>query len=98
MARPDYCPKCGSLKVAKILYGLADLSSPELCQALDEGQVVLGGDAIVIGKCKDWRCLGCGQEWGDQNNKISMSILEDLAREREEEELRQDKLAAQRAD
>jgi hypothetical protein len=55
-AKPRKCPNCGSLKIARIVYGLVDLT-PELEKDLKEGKVALGG--CVIGEAK-WECVGCG--------------------------------------
>lgn len=51
------CPNCGSLKVARILYGLIDELTPDLEKQLKEGKIVLGG--CVIGEAK-WECADCG--------------------------------------
>ncbi len=54
--KPGKCPNCGSLKIARIVYGLVDLT-PELEKDLKEEKVVLGG--CVIGEAK-WECVDCG--------------------------------------
>ena len=48
----------------EILYGLPRLWDPELQRQLKEEIVVLGGDAIVVAECRDWRCVACDHQWG----------------------------------
>jgi hypothetical protein len=55
--KPRKCPNCGSLKIARIVYGLIDDLNPDLEKDLKEGKVVLGG--CVIGEAK-WECADCG--------------------------------------
>jgi hypothetical protein len=50
------CPNCGSLKIAKIHYGLIDELTPDLDRDLKEGRIRLGG--CVIGNEK-WECVDC---------------------------------------
>jgi hypothetical protein len=59
-AKPRKCPNCGSLKIARILYGLIDELTPDLERDLKEEKVVLGG--CVIGKEK-WECVDCGNRF-----------------------------------
>ena len=58
--RPQSCPVCGSLRIARILFGLPDFSK-DLEEALSEGTVTLGG-CLVTGDDPGWECLGCGQK------------------------------------
>ncbi len=61
--KPNKCPDCGSIRIAKILYGLPDFSSKELKKALQDGRIVLGGCIIPPGQPKyrpGWRCKDCG--------------------------------------
>ncbi len=64
--RPAECPECGSERVARILYGLPDLSE-ELERQLDGGEVVLGG-CMVSGDDPSWRCVECRHEWGEPDH------------------------------
>lgn len=63
---PECCPKCGSKKVAAILYGLPDFSD-ELERKLDAGEVVLGG-CIISDDDPLWRCVECQHRWGDRES------------------------------
>lgn len=47
--KPRKCPKCGSLKIARIVYGLVDFT-PDLDKELKERKVVLGGCVIEEAK------------------------------------------------
>ena len=54
------CPKCGSRKVAKILYGLPALDD-ELVAKIDAGEVVLAGCEIPYGApLRSHECRDCG--------------------------------------
>ena len=63
--KPDACPKCGSNKVARILYGLPDFSE-ELERKLGAGEIVLGG-CTVFGDDPTWHCNDCGHRWGGRS-------------------------------
>jgi hypothetical protein len=53
---PVKCPRCGSGRVAPIVWGLP---SPETVERSARGEVALGG--CVIGEDDpEWECLGCG--------------------------------------
>jgi hypothetical protein len=54
------CPKCGSSRVAPIVYGLPgwDLAEDER-----KGLVVLGGCCVGEGD-PIWACFGCDHRWG----------------------------------
>jgi len=54
-SKPDTCPKCGSHRIARILYGLPMMSA-ELRRELDERTVVLGG---CMPMDVSWRCVEC---------------------------------------
>jgi hypothetical protein len=58
--KPELCLKCGSKRIAEILYGFPD-SSPELNIALKNGTVVLGGCEIT-GHDAMWQCVDCDAE------------------------------------
>ncbi len=61
--KPDICPKCGSERVARILYGLP-IFNDELKRKLETGEVVLGG-CMVTGDDPSWHCAECGHQWGE---------------------------------
>jgi len=90
--KPSRCPQCGAGTVAEIVYGLVDLSDPKLRETIDEGQVVLGGDAIISEEAKDWHCLSCGFEWGNQITERLMASFNEFEIARAQE----DTLAVQR--
>lgn len=58
-SKPNKCPDCGSIRIARILYGLPDFSSEELKKTLQDGRIVLGG-CIVTPDSPRWRCKDCG--------------------------------------
>ena len=58
--KPEKCPKCGSAKVLRIVYGMP---SDEAIKASREGKITLGGCMIPIGG-PTWRCDECGHEGG----------------------------------
>jgi hypothetical protein len=53
--QPDKCPKCGSLKVVKIIYG-----EPNYKTSLeaDAGKIILG-DCSMTGNDPLWGCINC---------------------------------------
>ena len=55
--KPDICPKCGSNKIAPILYGLPQFS-PVLRQKIRENKIVLGG-CCVSNDSPSWKCVAC---------------------------------------
>ena len=59
---PEACPKCGSAKVAAILYGLPIFDN-RLERQLEEGKVVLGG-CCVTGNDPQWMCQDCKHGFG----------------------------------
>ncbi len=64
--KPEVCPKCGSQRVADILYGLP-IFSKELERELDAGGTVLGG-CMVTGDDPSWYCVECGHRWGKRGH------------------------------
>jgi transposase-like protein len=60
--RPRKCPRCGSERIARILYGMPALSE-ELRLELETRRAVLGGCAVA-GNDPRWRCTACGYEMG----------------------------------
>tara|TARA_B100000315_G_C14545429_1_gene572995 strand:- start:1536 stop:1751 length:216 start_codon:yes stop_codon:yes gene_type:complete len=55
--KPKKCSKCGSTKIANILYGLPD-GSDEFMEDLKEGRIVLGG-CCVTDDDPVWECVNC---------------------------------------
>jgi len=58
---PPRCPKCHSLRVVEIAYGMPAV---ELRESAERGEVALGG--CVVGRPggdPDRRCRSCGHEW-----------------------------------
>jgi hypothetical protein len=53
--KPDKCPKCGSPKVVKIIYG-----EPNYKASLEAetGKIILGG-CIIKGNDPSWACIDC---------------------------------------
>ena len=56
--KPARCLKCGSDKIAEILYGLLAFSDG-LREELDSGKIVLGG-CCVSDQSPTWKCTSCG--------------------------------------
>jgi hypothetical protein len=54
------CPRCGSTRVAEIVYGLP---SAELLEASRKGKIALGG-CVIEPDIPTWLCRACGEEWG----------------------------------
>ena len=65
--KPRKCPKCGSVKVANILYGLPAWD-PEMEKEIEEGRIVLGG-CMVSDDDPEWQCVDCGLDIYKSNNK-----------------------------
>ena len=66
--KPDACPKCGSKKVASILYGLP-MFDKELERRLSTGEIVLGGCCV----CEDdpiRQCLECQHSFGHRTDRV----------------------------
>ena len=56
--KPKICPKCGSEKIASILWGYP-VFNDELNKQLDAGEVRLGGCVIDFNKAHSWECRSC---------------------------------------
>ena len=56
------CTQCNSTSVAKIIYGLCEITD-ELEQAINKKQIILGGCLITDHDSK-WECNDCGENWG----------------------------------
>lgn len=59
--KPRKCPKCGSVKVARILYGMP-LLSESLLKDLEDGKVVTGG-CVITENQPSWQCSQCGVDF-----------------------------------
>jgi hypothetical protein len=55
--KPEICHKCGSKRIAEILYGMP-LGTSELQKDMEEGKIVLGGCCITNDDPK-WQCVDC---------------------------------------
>ena len=76
--KPIRCPGCGGSRVVRVVYGMPDL---ELFNALERGEVVLGGccisDLDPSWLCLDYGadvhferlCVGFGEESGASNKR-----------------------------
>ena len=69
------CPKCGSRRVAPILYGMPAFSE-ELEKKLDNQKIVLGG-CEVSGNDPTHHCFGCGKNFGTPPMLTSKYGVED---------------------
>ena len=63
---PKSCPKCGSLDVVPIFYGL---QGPELMEAAKEGKIALGG-CCVTDNDPQKRCKACGAEFDFRPSRV----------------------------
>jgi ribosomal protein L37AE/L43A len=70
LRKPNKCPDCGSIRIARIMYGLPDFSSEELKKDVEEGRIVLGG-CIIAPDSPRWQCKGCGARMGTRYTKPS---------------------------
>lgn len=59
-AKPKKCPNCGSLIVARILYGFPAYSE-ELEADMKAGRIAIGGCSIT-GDDPAWKCMECETE------------------------------------
>ncbi len=57
------CPKCGSKRIARILWGMPAFTE-ELERDLEEGRIVLGG-CCISEDSRDWECRDCGCRFGE---------------------------------
>ncbi len=59
-SQPSKCPECGSLRIARILYGFPAYSA-ELEADLKAGRVAIGG-CCITGDDPAWKCMECETE------------------------------------
>ena len=57
LKKPKKCPRCNSLKIAKILWGMPNMDE-ELRHALNTGEIILGGCCISEYN-PEWQCVDC---------------------------------------
>ena len=57
LKKPKKCPKCSSLKIAEILWGMPNMDE-ELEQALKNGDMIIGG-CCITGHDPQWQCIDC---------------------------------------
>ena len=55
--QPSKCPECGSLRVARILYGYP-VYSAELEADMKAGRIAIGG-CCITGDDPKWKCMEC---------------------------------------
>lgn len=60
--RTVYCPKCGSDKVAPIVYGLPTYAT---MQRAEQGEFFLGGCMVCDGQ-SDYKCKTCEYDWSHE--------------------------------
>ena len=78
--KPDACPKCGSKKLASILYGLPMLDEKPVRQ-LDAGEIVWGGCTIIPNKQPIWQCVECHHRFGHPSDELAgYRLAEELDR------------------
>jgi hypothetical protein len=58
--KPEKCPKCDSLRIANILYGMPAYSE-KLMTDVENGKIILGG-CILTGDDPKWQCFDCNTE------------------------------------
>ena len=69
------CPKCGSKRVAPILYGMPAYDE-ELERKINSEEVYLGG-CIISGSDPQYHCFGCGKDIGSPPVFLSLRGEED---------------------
>ena len=62
------CPKCGSLDVVPIFYGLP--GGPEVMEAAKKGKIALGG-CCVTDNDPQKRCKACGAEFDFRPSRVT---------------------------
>jgi hypothetical protein len=59
-SQPSKCPECGSLRIARILYGYPAWSA-ELEADMKAGRIAIGG-CCITGDDPKWKCMECETE------------------------------------
>ncbi len=65
---PEACPKCGSLDVVPILYGLP--GGPEVMEEAEQGKIALGG-CLVTDSDPQKECKACGAQFDFQPLQVA---------------------------
>lgn len=79
-ARPEVCPRCGSRRVARILWDkFFSLSTSDRAQ-VDAGRTILGRSGPLFDRADpnflpDWGCLDCVPLWADVH-RLALQVLE----------------------
>jgi transposase-like protein len=73
--RPRKCPRCGSERIARILYGMPAFPE-ELRRELEAGRAVLGG-CVVTGNDPRWQCTSCRYEMGRPRGESGAALGDD---------------------
>lgn len=66
--RPESCPKCGSLEIVPIMYGLP---GPEGMEAANQGKIALGG-CCVTDDDPQKQCKACGTQFDSRPLRVAM--------------------------
>jgi len=77
LRKPQNCPRCGSSKLAGILYGRP---TAEGMEAVDRGELIFGSCFISLDQA-DWECMSCRYQWFDAEDPARIrrdQILNDL--------------------
>jgi hypothetical protein len=59
------CPKCGSLKVLPIVYGLLPYG------AEPPGETYVTGGCLVDARSPEWACTSCHARWSEDHDRAS---------------------------
>lgn len=71
LRKPDHCPRCGSVRLVPIRYGLP---APETRALAASGAVQLGG-CVSTWESPDWTCRACGHEWFDPTDPARLLMF-----------------------
>jgi len=69
------CPKCGSDKAARNLYGQPNFENAELMQDVKNGKVILGGCVVAPGLSPNKQCRICTQRLMDPGTETVFGTL-----------------------
>ena len=73
MTERPTCPKCGSVSIARIVYGLP---GAELMEESRDGKIVLGG-CVITGDNPIHACRECGCRWGRPGSETILTPAEE---------------------
>lgn len=77
LRKPQNCPRCGSSRLIRILYGRP---TAEGMEAVDREEYVLGS-CFVHPNQPDWECMTCRHQWFDAEDPARIrrdQLLNDL--------------------